>query len=363
MKTNITRKKPFIKTIQSQSNPITNQNMIIVMKSKASQPQIAHVIKEIEEQNLTPMPLFGVERTVIAVIGEERNINIGHIESLAGVEKVMRVVKPYKMVSKETKPEATIIEVNGIKIGSKQLAMMAGPCSVESEEQMEEIAKFLAGQNIKIMRGGAFKPRTGPYSFQGLGVEGLKILNESAKRHDMAVITEVLDIRDLEEVCIHSDILQIGARNMQNFELLKAVGAVNKPVMLKRGLSATIEEFLLAAEYILSHGNPDVMLCERGIRTFETETRNTLALATVPLVKELSHLPIIVDPTHGTGKKSLIEPMTKAAIACGADGIIVEVHPNPEKALSDAQQQLTPQEFSEMMNNIKPIIEAVGKTI
>lgn len=337
--------------------------MIIVMKSKAPQNQAAHIIQELEEKGLKPVPLYGVERTVIAVIGEERDLNIGHLESQPGVEKVMRVVKPFKLVSNETKDEPTVIEVNGIRIGDKtQLAIIAGPCAVESQELMDEVASKLSAMGIKIMRGGAFKPRTGPYSFQGLGKEGLEILRSSADKHGMAVITEILDVRNVEVVEQKADILQVGARNMQNFELLKELGATSKPVLLKRGLSATIEEMLLAAEYILSHGNPEVILCERGIRTFEKETRNTLALATVPLVKELSHLPIIVDPSHATGKKSLIEPMTKASIACGADGVIIEVHANPEVAMSDAQQQMKPEEFSQLLENIRPIATAVGKS-
>lgn len=337
--------------------------MIIVMKAGAAQAEAAKIIEELESKGLKPMPLYGVERTVIAVIGEERDLSVSHLEALSGVEKVMRVVQPYKLVSKETKKEPTIVEVGGIKIGSDQLVAMAGPCSIESEEQMEEVAGKLKDMGIKIMRGGAYKPRTGPYSFQGLGKEGLRILKETADRHGLATVTEVLDVRDLDLVAENTDILQIGARNMQNFELLKELGRINKPILLKRGLNATIEELLLAAEYILLHGNPNVILCERGIRTFEKETRNTLALATIPLVKELSHLPIIVDPTHGTGKKSLIEAMTKAAIAAGADGFIIEVHPNPKDALSDAQQQLTPDEFSILMKNILPIISAVNKTI
>jgi len=337
--------------------------MIIVMKAGAAQDEAAKIIEELESKGLKPMPLYGVERTVIAVIGEERDLSVSHLEALPGVEKVMRVVQPYKLVSKETKKEPTIVEVGGIKIGSDQLVAMAGPCSIESEEQMEEVAGKLKDMGIKIMRGGAYKPRTGPYSFQGLGKEGLRILKETADRHGLATVTEVLDVRDLDLVAENTDILQIGARNMQNFELLKELGRINKPILLKRGLNATIEELLLAAEYILLHGNPNVILCERGIRTFEKETRNTLALATIPLVKELSHLPIIVDPTHGTGKKSLIEAMTKAAIAAGADGFIIEVHPNPKDALSDAQQQLTPDEFSILMKNILPIISAVNKTI
>lgn len=337
--------------------------MIIVMKAGAPKADAEKIIEELSQKGLTPTPLFGVERTVIAVIGEERDLSIGHLESLQGVEKVMRVVQPFKLVSNETKQDPTIIEVNGVKFGSDQVGIIAGPCSVESEEQMETTAKALSEMGVKIMRGGAFKPRTGPYSFQGLGEEGLKIMRKAADRHGLAVATEILDVRNIDAVVENADILQVGARNMQNFELLKELGKINKPVLLKRGLNATIEELLLAAEYILAHGNPEVILCERGIRTFEKATRNTLALAAVPLVKELSHLPIIVDPSHATGKKSLIEPMAKAAIACGADGLIIEVHPNPKEALSDAQQQLTPERFKEILENLKPIAKAVNKTI
>lgn len=335
--------------------------MIIVFKAGASQSEVARVMEDITARGLKPIPLYGVERTVIAVIGDERDLNVGHFESIGAIEKVMPVLKPFKLVSRETKQDPTVIEVNGVKIGSDQLAAIAGPCSVESEEQMESVASSLAKLGIKLMRGGAYKPRTGPYSFQGLGKEGLNIMREAADRHKLAVVTEVLDIRDLELIAEKADIIQVGARNMQNFELLKELGTCKKPILLKRGLCATIEEFLLAAEYILAHGNSQVILCERGIRTFEKETRNTLPLATVPLVKELSHLPIIVDPTHATGKKSLVEPMTKAAIACGADGFIIEVHPNPEEAMSDAEQQILPSEFASLMKNIDPIVKAVGR--
>lgn len=338
--------------------------MIIVMKFGASRKSAEKIVEELKSKGLEPLLSFGVERTVINIIGEERLLSPEHLESLEGVEKVMRVVSPFKLVSKEVKPTPTVIEVNGVKIGdAKTFAVIAGPCSVESEEQMEAVAKPLAKMGVHLLRGGAFKPRTGPYAFQGLEVEGLKIMKRVADKHKMGVVTEVTDIRFLDEICEYSDMVQVGARNMQNFQLLKELGKIKKPVLLKRGLSATIEELLLAAEYILAHGNPNVILCERGIRTFEKETRNTLALATVPLVKELSHLPIIVDPSHGTGKKSLIEPMTKASIACGADGVIIEVHANPKEALSDAQQQLTPEEFKELLNSSEPIIKAVGKTM
>lgn len=337
--------------------------MIIVLKSGTPQSEVDKIMQEVEASGLQPVPLVGVERTVIAVIGDERKVPIERFESIAVVEKTFRILQPYKLVSREAKSENTIINIKGVKIGGDQIAAIAGPCSIESQEQMEEVAQGLKPLGVKLLRAGAFKPRTTPYSFQGLGEEGLKILKETAERHDMASVTEVLDVRDIEMVASYTDVLQIGARNMQNYELLKELGKVDKPILLKRGLCATIEEFLLAAEYIMLHGNPNVILCERGIRTFEKETRNTLALSTVPLVKELSHLPIIVDPSHGTGKRSLIEPMTKAAIACGADGFIIEVHPNPEMALSDAQQQITPSRFAEIMQNLGPIANAVGRSI
>jgi len=337
--------------------------MIIVMERGTEKPKVEAILKQLEDKGLQPVPLYGVERTVIAVIGEERDLSMGKLESLPGVWKVMRVVQPYKLVSRETKPEPTIIDVNGVKIGSDQLAVFAGPCSVESEDQMEKVATDLEKVGVKLLRGGAFKPRTGPYAFQGLGEEGLKILEKTAKRHGMATCTEVLDPRDVELVEKHADVLQIGARNMQNFTLLKEVGHTKKPIFLKRGMSATVEEWLLAAEYILAGGNPNVILCERGIRTFEQYVRNTLPIATVPRVKELSHLPIIVDPSHGVGKKRLIPAMCKAAIAAGADGLMIEVHPNPSEALSDGGQSLVPEQFAKLLEEIKPVAMAVGRRI
>lgn len=256
-----------------------------------------------------------------------------------------------------------MIKLKNIEIGKNEIAVIAGPCAIESEEQMEKVGVKLKKLGIKIMRGGAYKPRTCPHSFQGLGKKGLKILKETADRHDLSTVTEVMGVRDADLVAEHADILQVGARNMQNFELLKELGKLKKPVLLKRGSNATIEELLFAAEHILIHGNTRIILCERGIRTFEKETRNTLTLATIPLVKELSSLPIIVDPSHGTGKKSLIEPMTKAAIAAGADGFMIEVHPSPENALSDSQQQLNLKELETLMRNIKPIVKAMNKSI
>ena len=338
--------------------------MIIVMRKSASKEQIEAVLSEMKDKGLKPMPLYGTERTVIAVIGDERILDQQHIKSLPGVSNAMLVLPPYKMVSRETKYEDTIVKIkDGIEVGGNKIAMMAGPCAVENYQFVKDAAIACKAAGAQILRGGAYKPRTGPYSFQGLGEEGLKILRQVGDEEGMAVVTELLDIRTIDKVVEYTDIIQIGARNMQNFNLLEEVGKTNKPVLLKRGMSARIKEWLLAAEYILSNGNPNVILCERGIRTFEKETRGTLGLASVPLIKELSHLPIVVDPSHATGKLSLIPPMTKAAIAAGADGIIVEVHPKPEEALCDGQQALTPDMFSKLMTELKPIAEAVGRSL
>jgi len=338
--------------------------MIIVMKKFATKDQIDNVIAVINGLNLKPVPLIGTERTVINVHGDERPVNQGHIGALPGVDRVMAVLDPFKLASRETKPEDTIIDLgDGVTIGGNRIAMMAGPCAVETAEQMETSAKAIKAAGATIMRGGAFKPRTNPYSFEGLGLPGLELLSQTAARHGLKTITEVLDIRDIEAICKHTDILQIGTRNMQNFILLKEIGKTRKPVLLKRGMSATVKEWVLAAEHILMNGNPNVILCERGIRTFETETRNTLALASVPLVKEISHLPVIVDPSHSTGKPSLVAPMTKAAIACGADGILIDVHPNPQEALCDGDQAIKPEVFAKLMEDLRPIAAAIGRTI
>lgn len=338
--------------------------MIIVMQRHAPKDKIERVLDEIKRyEGLNPVPLYGTERTVIAVIGDERILDERHVASLPGVDKVMPVLQPYKLASRETKHETTVIKCDGVSVGGKAVVVMAGPCSVENEELIDAAADAVKAAGATILRGGAFKPRTTPYSFQGLGRKGVLMLEKAAKKHGLVTISEVMDVRDVDFTSNHIDILQIGARNMQNFDLLKEVGKNKKPVMLKRGLSATIKEFLLAAEYILAQGNQNVILCERGIRTFETETRNTLCLATVPLVKEMSHLPIIVDPSHGTGKKNLITSMARAAIAAGADGIMVEVHPDPSKALSDADQAFTIPEFQEFMEDIKTIADACKRLL
>lgn len=334
------------------------------MKKIATEDQIKSILAEIEDEGLKPMPLYGTERTVIAVIGDERILDMQHIKSLSGVSDAMLVLPPYKLVSREAKFEDTVIKVkDGIEVGGNEIQLMAGPCAVENYEFVSKAAKACKKSGAKILRGGAFKPRTGPYSFQGLGEEGLKILKQVGEKEKMATVTEVLNPKDIELVAKYADILQVGARNMQNFNLLQELGKVDKPVLLKRGMSAKIKEWLLAAEYIMSNGNPNVIMCERGIRTFEQEIRSTLALTSVPIIKKLSHLPIIVDPSHSAGKPYLIPPMAKAAIACGADGIIVEVHPCPEEALCDGQQALLPEVFDDMVKEMKTIAQAVGRKL
>jgi 3-deoxy-7-phosphoheptulonate synthase len=334
------------------------------MKKFARKEQIERVIAEIESLELKPVPLYGTERTVIAVIGDERPVDQHKIHSFEGVDDVMAILNPFKLASRETKHESTVIDLgDGITVGGKRIAMMAGPCAVESEEQMDQAAAAVSKEGAQILRGGAYKPRTSPYSFEGLKEEGLPIIRKTADKYGMKVVTEVLDTRDIENVYKYADIFQIGTRNMQNFNLLKEVGKTNRPILLKRGMSATIKEFLLAAEHIMMNGNAQVILCERGIRTFETATRNTLALDTVPLIKELSHLPIVVDPSHSTGKPSLVSPMVKAAVACGADGLLIDVHPNPQEALCDGDQAIKPDTFAQMMKELDPIAKAVGRTV
>lgn len=337
--------------------------MLIVIKKTATADQVENIISRLKQNNIQPLPIFNGEQTIIVATGATEQFPLESVLSWDEVLSATRVSAPYKLAAKKDENHNTTINVNGVKIGGKHLAVMAGPCSVESLEQMDEAAAKVKASGANILRAGAFKPRTTPYSFQGLGEDGLKILKTIGEKYSMPVITEVLDPRDVDLVAAYTDIFQIGARNMQNFRLLEAVGQTQTPVMLKRGPVATITELLLAAEYILSNGNMNVMLCERGIRTFEKETRNTLCLATVPIVQQLSHLPIIVDPSHGTGNTHYIPAMTYAAIAAGANGIMLEVHPNPVKALSDADQALTPDQFSEIMKTAQPIIKAIGKEI
>jgi 3-deoxy-7-phosphoheptulonate synthase len=337
--------------------------MIIVLKKGATEVQVKHIIDRVKALGLRPMISKGIERTIIGVIGEEDILRSQPLEIFPGVEKVMSVLAPYKLVSREFREEDTVVDISGLKIGGKNIVVMAGPCSVESKPLLLRIATSVKKSGAKVLRGGAFKPRTSPYSFQGLGHEGLVYLKEVARKTGLKVVTEVMDTRDVSLVAKYADILQIGARNMQNFNLLKEVGLLKKPVLLKRGMMSTIKELFMSAEYILSNGNFNVILCERGIRTFEDFTRFTLDLSAIPVAKSLSHLPIIVDPSHGTGKWGLISSMSKAAIAAGADGLIVEVHSDPENAKSDGLQSLLPENFAKMMQELKKVAKAVGREL
>lgn len=327
--------------------------MIIVMGPASTEEDLQNVIAKIESEGLGVHLSKGTSRTIVGVIGDKRAISNLEMQHLKGVEKTVRITEKYKLVSREFKKENTVINVGGVEVGGKEPVVMAGPCAVESMEQLLESAKAVADAGAAFLRGGAFKPRTSPYDFQGLAEEGLQMLRKAADANGLKVVTEVVDQRSIETVAQYADVLQIGARNMQNFQLLKEVGRAGRPVMLKRGLCATIKEWLNAAEYIMSEGCDDVIFCERGIRTYETYTRNTLDLSAVAAIKELSHLPIIVDPSHGTGRRSMVRPMAMAAIAAGADGLIIEVHPHPEIALSDGEQSLTPEDFKEIMAEIK----------
>ncbi len=337
--------------------------MIVVMKREATPDQIARVVARIEERGYQTHLSQGTERTIIGIIGNGRPIDREQIERMEGVERTVPILRPFKLASREFHPEDTVVPVNGIPIGGQVLVVMAGPCAVESREQLLETAWAVKEAGAHILRGGAFKPRTSPYSFQGLGEEGLKLLAEAREATGLPVVTEVIDPQSVPLVAAYADILQIGARNMQNFSLLQAVGQTRKPVLLKRGMMSTVEEWLMAAEYILAQGNGQVILCERGIRTFETYTRNTLDISAVPLVKQLSHLPVMVDPSHSTGKWELVEPVSRAAVAVGADGLIIEVHPHPEKALSDGAQSLTPARFAALMASLRTVAGAVGRTL
>jgi 3-deoxy-7-phosphoheptulonate synthase len=335
--------------------------MIVVMKPGASQKQIDHIIERIEQLGLRSHVIVGTERTVVAALGEKRDGAKQALETGEGVEKVVPILAPYKMASTEVKAEPTAVQVRGLKVGRGQVGVIAGPCSVESREQILEVAHIVRDAGAAGLRGGAFKPRTSPYSFQGMKEKGLELLALAREQTGLAIVTEVMAPEQVALVGKYADVLQVGARNMQNYPLLEAVGEANMPVLLKRGPSATIDEFLLAAEYILKTGNTQVMLCERGIRTFEDHTRFTLPLATVPYLQQTTHLPIVVDPSHGTGKASLVATMARAAVAAGADGLMVEVHPDPEKALSDGFQALTPPAFREMMAMCRQVAEAIGK--
>jgi len=339
--------------------------LIVVMKSHADEAEIQNVVRMAEALDYRAHVIRGVERTVVACVGEERGEghSLAHLESAGGVERVMPVLRSFKLASREVRPEGSLIDVGGVTIGGKRLTVIAGPCAVESRRQVDGAAEAVKHAGAHLLRGGAYKPRTSPYAFQGMENEGLKLLEEAGRRAGLPVVTEIMDAHELELVAEHADMLQVGARNAQNFSLLRRLGKIKKPILLKRGMSTRIEEFLMAAEYILSEGNPNVVLCERGIRTFETATRNTLDLNAVPLLKEWTHLPVIVDPSHGTGIWSLVTPMALASIAAGADGLLIEVHPDPATALSDGPQQLKPRRFAELMAALKPLAEAVGRTL
>lgn len=338
--------------------------MIIVLKSDATEQQISHIIEKAEKLGLKAHISRGTERTIVGLIGPEDVLRVTPLEVFPGVERVIPVLAPYRLVSREFKRENSIVKINDrVEFGGRRIPVMAGPCSIESAKGIRSIAQKVKKSGATILRGGAFKPRTSPYDFQGLGEEGLKYLAEAGREFGLATITEVMDPRDLELISKYADILQIGARNMQNFSLLKDIGKLNKPVMLKRGISATVKEWLMSAEYILSNGNFNVLLCERGIRTFETATRNTLDINAIPLVKRLSHLPVVVDPSHATGTWELVGSGAKAGVAAGCDGLIIEVHENPEEAFSDGQQSLIPEKFDALMSDLRKIASAVSREI
>lgn len=337
--------------------------MVIVMRHQATAEDIAGVIQHIESLGFRAHVSRGEERTIIGVIGDERPIDPAHFEVLPGVERAVRILHPFKLASRDFHPDGSVVRINGIVIGGQKVVVMAGPCAVESRQQLMETAAAVKAAGAHILRGGAFKPRTSPYSFQGLGLKGLELLREARDAFNLPVVTEVMSPQDVPLIAQYADILQVGARNMQNFALLSAVGTVQKPVLLKRGMMSTVEELLMAAEYILSHGNSQVMLCERGIRTFEPATRNTFDINAIPVLKSLTHLPVIADPSHGTGKWELVTPVARAAVAAGADGLIVEVHPNPAQALSDGAQSLKPDRFAAMMADVRRIAQAIGRTV
>jgi 3-deoxy-7-phosphoheptulonate synthase len=337
--------------------------MLVVMQQGATEEQIDAVIERLTELGFDVHRSTGVVHTVLGGVGGKEDFDLDVFELMDGVKEAHRISSPYKLASRSFKPGGTVVKIRDVDIGGRRVVVMAGPCSVESREQIERSAQIVASGGARVIRGGAFKPRSSPYSFQGLGEEGLQLLREAADRHRLLVASEVMDQTQIPLVAQYADILQVGARNMQNFTLLRELGKQRKPVLLKRGISATIEELLLSAEYIMSGGNYDVILCERGIRTFETYTRNTMDISAIPVVKKLSHLPIVADPSHGTGRRDKVVPMARAAVAAGADGLLVEVHPDPDRALSDGAQSLRPEQFQEMMRQLRLIAAAVERTI
>ena len=337
--------------------------MVISMRPDATEIQIEAVITRLQEMNLDAHRSTGLNRTVIGAIGDTSAIDIRDFEILEGVDEVVRITAPYKLASRQFKSENTIIKIGDIEIGGREVVVIAGPCSVEDNKQIDKIARLVAASGARVLRGGAFKPRTSPYSFQGLGEQGLKMMRKAADKYNLAICSEIMDASQIDTMLKYVDILQVGARNMQNFTLLRSLSKVDKPILLKRGLSATVEEVLMSAEYILSGGNQDVILCERGIRTFETYTRNTMDICAIPVVQKLSHLPIIADPSHGTGIRDKVLPMARAAIAAGADGLIVEVHHDPNKSVSDGAQSLYPEQFDKLMKELEIIARAIGRTL
>lgn len=337
--------------------------MVVIMQVGATEAQIEAVIDQLNENGFDVHRSSGSQQTVLGAIGVQPDFDIRHIRLLEGVGDVHRVTEPFKFASRAWKKKNSIISVGDADIGGDEVTVMAGPCSVESEDQIERTAAHVAACGVTILRGGAFKPRSSPYSFQGLGLPGLELMREAANRHGLSVITEVMDVAHIDSILPLTDIVQVGARNMQNYTLLKGLGKIRKPVLLKRGLMATIQEWLMSAEYIMAEGNQDIILCERGIRTFETYTRNTLDLSAVPVVRDKSHLPIIVDPSHGTGIRNKVIPMARAAVAAGADGLLIETHPDPEHALSDGPQSLYFDQFEELMRQISLIAEAIGRSV
>ncbi len=338
--------------------------MVVVMEEKASEAQIQSVINRLMGMGFDIHRSTGVRHTVLGAVGAKVDFDMRDIELIEGVGKVMRISAPYKLASREFRPEKTVVKLgDDIAIGSNQVVVMAGPCSVESESQIDTTAAIVAEAGSKVLRGGAFKPRSSPYSFQGMGEEGLKIMRKAADKYRLKVVTEVMDARQIPMILDYADMLQVGARNMQNFDLLKELGRVSKPILLKRGIAATIEELLLSAEYILAGGNYQVVLCERGIRTFENYTRNTLDVSAIPVIQKLSHLPIVADPSHGTGRRDKVGPMARASVAAGADGLLIEVHPDPTRALSDGAQTLFPDQFKQLMKGLHMIAPAVERTL
>ena len=337
--------------------------MVVVMDERASEAQVQHVIATLGEKGFDVHRSTGATRTVLGAVGGNRGFDTRLLEVMDGVHEVLRITEPYKLASRTFKPERTVVAMGDFRIGGDEIIVMAGPCSAETEEQVDASAAAVAKAGAKMLRGGAFKPRSSPYSFQGLGEDGLKLLRGAADRHNLKLVSEVMDISQLELLVRYADMLQVGARNMQNFTLLRELGKTRTPILLKRGIAATIEEWLLSAEYVLAGGNTDVVLCERGIRTFESYTRNTLDISAIPVVHKLSHLPIVVDPSHGTGLRDKVAPMARAAVAAGADGLIIEVHPDPDHALSDGAQSMFPNQFNRLMAELRIIGPAIGRNI